>query len=303
MLKIDKKFSISVISVATTLSCITACSSGYSYRRPESIDEKINRYQSRNQNGNQVPNINVGDYKFDRHHKRGPASVSTRASQKDEGLNQYNNKRLYFLTLLSQYQEFSKYSTSDSAQAINHCPNFHTSYLNYKDANSMDVTKVSYKVPFPDLSLLEDDSKVANFPEFFLPMSSTSTQPRVIDILRNSKKSSQEVLASIQEAINIHVKKTSSEIRELCDTGSSANYYTYENLITYIKTKKKLGPNKEGMQILYKTTLFSNMAIEKSFKKYQKEKSRGIASFAKKASYDNEVIKRLEVPWAIEYFK
>jgi hypothetical protein len=294
---------ISILAVATTVTVVSSCSSGYSYRRPESVNDKIDRYQSRNKNANEVPEVKVEDYAFDTGKRnRGPASVNFE-SKKDKGLNQYNNKRLYFLTLFSQYQEIGKYSSKGVVKKLNHCPSFHTSYLNFKESNTITNNGIGYKLPFNNLNTISNEKKVSKYPEFYLPMSNTSTRPRVIDIVSKSDITKAEVVKNVQRAIDIHVTKTFSELNELCDTGTSANYYTYENLITHIKTKSKLNPNKVGLQTLVKTTLFSNMAIQKSMKKYQKKKSRSIASFAKKQSYGSEVMKRLEVPWAENYFK
>lgn len=294
---------LSILAIATSVVTVSSCSSGYSYRRPESVNEKINRYQSRNTNANQVPEMRVEDYTFDiGTGNRGPASVEME-SRKDKGLNQYNNKRLYFLTLFSQYQEIGKYSSAGVVKSLNHCPSFHTSYLNFKEANTITKNGVGYKLPFKKLSTINNKKMMSKYPEFYLPMSNSSVRPRAIDIVSKPGLTNTQVVESVQRAIDIHVTKTFSELNELCDTGTSTNYYTYENLITHIKTKKKLSPSKSGLQTLVKTTLFSNMAIEKSMKKFQKKKSRSIASFAKKQSYGNEVMKRLEVPWAESYFK
>ena len=300
---INRNKTVSILVIATAAVSVSSCSSGYSYRRPESVNEKIDRYQSRNKNANEVPEVKVQDYAFDTGKRnRGPASVKIESSI-DKGLNQYNNKRLYFLTLFSQYQEIGKYSSAKNLKTLNHCPSFHTSYLNFKETNTITKSGSGYKLPFKDLSTISNTKKMTNYPEFYLPMSNSSILPRAIDIVGKSGVTISQVTGSIQKAIDIHVSKTYSELNELCDTGTSANYYTYENLITHIKTRDKLSPNKVGLQTLVKTTLFSNMTIVKSMTKHQKKKSRSIASFAKKQSYGSEVMKRLEVPWAEGYFK
>lgn len=289
---------INALLLSATILTISSCSSGYSYRRPESVKEKIDRYQSRNKNANEVPLVNIEEFAFDKQHNRGPASVSTN-SRKDDGLNQYNNKRLYFLTLLSQYQSIGKYSNSGRLKKLNHCPNFHTSFLNYKETHPVEMATVGYKLPSKNMK--KDDMK--KYPEFFLPVTNHSLYPKAIDSIASENMSDEEARKIVQSAINIHVSKTFSELNELCDTGSSTNYYIYENLITHIKTRSKLKANNEGLKVLFKTTLFSNMVIEKSMTKNQKRKSRGIASFAKQQSYNSEVMKRLEVNWAENYFK
>ncbi|OUR99963.1 hypothetical protein A9Q84_02725 [Halobacteriovorax marinus] len=297
-MSMTKKFTF-LVGLSTSAVFLTACSSGYSYRRPESINDKISRYQSRSINSNVVPEMALRDFSYKRK-TRGPASVSS--SEKDEGLNQYNNKRLYFLTLFSQYQTMSKYSDNSSSPKLNHCPSFHTSFLNYKEMNQAKVSKVQYKVPYSSSEKLNDQKFLSNYPEFLLPVTKDNLRPRVIDYVAKKNYSKSEVAGIVKNAISVHLSKTYSELSELCDTGSSSNYYVYENLITHIKTKKKISPNSIGLKTLFKTTLFSNMALTNSLKKSQKVKSRSIASFAKKQSYDKEVMKRLEVPWVESYF-
>ncbi len=283
---------------------ISSCSTGYTYKKPESFDEKISRYEARSRNTNLVPEVQISE-KFSYREKRGrgPASISEE-SDRDDGLNQYNNKRLYFLTLYSQYKEMMPLASSDTVGLeLNHCPSFHTSYLTYNESAPMKSSSKKYKLPFNDMKMMSDANFMANYPEFFLPVAKSSTRPRVIDIAITKKLSAKETKELVEQSIDLHLSKTYSELSELCDTGSSSNYYIYENLMTHIKTKSKISPDKVGLQTLFKTTLFSNMALTNSIKKYQKTKSRGIASYAHKQSFDKEVIKRLEVPWVESYLK
>lgn len=292
----------SLISLGAISLAVASCSSGYSYKKPETFEEKISRYQSRNLNTNLVPEVHV-DEKFSYKSKRtrGPASVSS--SQKDNGLNQYNNKRLYFLTLYSQYQSMKPLASSEAVgMELNHCPSFHTSFLTFNENNPSSSRNKSYKMPFSDMSKLKSTDYMSKYPEFYLPVSKASVRPRVIDVAVKDNLSATQVKSLMTNAINTHLAKTYSELTELCETGSSSNYYVYENLLTHIKTRKKISADKVGMKTLFKTTLFSNMALSNSLKKNQRVKSRGIASFAQKQSFDEEVIKRLEVPWVESYW-
>ncbi|PIK16090.1 hypothetical protein [Halobacteriovorax sp. JY17] len=301
-------FSKTNLTTALTLGSLSlflaSCSSGYSYKKPESFDEKISRYQSRSMNTNLVPEVQVNEkFSYKSKRSRGPASVQTE-QERDDGLNQYNNKRLYFLTLYSQYQSLRPFASNETVGLeINHCPSFHSSYLTYNENSSTPSSKREYKLPFTDMAMMENTSFMASYPEFYLPVSKSSVRPRVIDVAIKEKLSATETRKSISNAINIHLAKTYSELSELCETGSSSNYYVYENLMTHIKTRDKISANGTGLKTLFKTTLFSNMALTSSIKKNQRVKSRGIASYAQKQSFDKEVIKRLEVPWVESYLQ
>ena len=290
-----------MITLGTFSLVLASCSSGYSYKKPESFDEKISRYQSRSMNTNLVPEVQISEkFSYKASRSRGPASVQER----DNGLNQYNNKRLYFLTLYSQYQSIKPFASSEAiGLSINHCPSFHSSYLTYSETSSSNPIARSYKLPISNMSELKNDAVMASYPEFYLPVSKNSVRPRVIDLAIKENLSAKETETIVESAIDIHIAKTYSELSELCDTGSSSNYYVYENLMTHIKTKDKISANSVGLKTLFKTTLFSNMALTNSIKKNQKMKSRGIASYAHKQSFDSEVIKRLEVPWVKSYLQ
>ncbi|WP_372654840.1 hypothetical protein [Halobacteriovorax sp.] len=293
-----------VVALGLSSLVISSCSTGYTYKKPESFEEKISRYEARSMNTNIVPEVQINEkFSYKTKRSRGPASVSD-TSDRDDGLNQYNNKRLYFLTLYSQYKEIMPLASSDTVGLeLNHCPSFHTSYLSHNESTPMRSTTKEYKLPFNDMKMMSNSNFMASYPEFYLPVAKSSTRPRVIDVALKDNLSAKETKELIEQSINVHLSKTYSELSELCDTGSSSNYYIYENLMTHIKSRNKISADKSGLQTLFKTTLFSNMALTNSIKKHQKTKSRGIASFAQKQSFDKEVIKRLEVPWVESYLQ
>ena len=76
---------------------ITSCASHY--RRPESIQEKMARFKAREGGINKVPDYYSPIGSMLKSHGRSPAS---RKPKSDLSLN-YNNKKLYFLTLYGQY--------------------------------------------------------------------------------------------------------------------------------------------------------------------------------------------------------
>lgn len=131
--------------------------------------------------------------------------------------------------------------------------------------------------------------------------------PKVIDIFRSegSKINESKMNELVNTALDIHLSKTYAEIRELCEFGVSDNYYIYENMITHIKNTN-FAPAENNMNTLLKTTVFSNIALVTALNKVQPQAMRSIASVEVKkdpsAPYSNEVMTRLNVEWAREYF-
>ena len=158
-----------------------------------------------------------------------------------------------------------------------------------------------------DAARLSDPDYIAKRPELSLPLAKDEVTPKVVDIFRSDKSDMNDFKMNelVHKALDIHLAKTYSEIRELCEFGVSDNYYIYENLITHIKNSS-FPPAEKSMDTLLKTTIFSNMALVTSIDKIQATPMRSIASVeakSKDASYSNEVMTRLNVEWAKEYFE
>jgi hypothetical protein len=152
---------------------------------------------------------------------------------------------------------------------------------------------------------MSDEKYVSSHPELYLPVSKEGTTPRVIDVINSMKDGATDsaITEVMQNAINIHLSKTYTELRELCDFGSSNNYYIYENLTTHVKNNK-FSATTDNMNILLKTTIFSNRALLTSLSKDKPiQIGRSIASEKRPFPYSDEVIARLNVPWANDYFK
>lgn len=278
------------------LGVVSSCSS--TWRQSESIDDKMSRYKSHDYSPNIVPDYIAINRGFS---SRTPAS--TRNKKVDRGLTTHSNKRLYFLSLYTQYNDLQKYSTTQSTPQINYCPSFHTSFVDHKEKYQVSMARSSaYKLSPKVHSKLSDDNFIAFYPELSLPVSEKSSRPRVIDLLRQSDFNMKEANQVVSKAINLHLKKTYNEITELCETGSSSNYYTYENLMTHIRRKGPLRPNKKGTKTLLKTTVFSNLSLIKSLDAAQGA-TRGLASAVERSPYQDELADRLNIRWSKNYFK
>jgi hypothetical protein len=263
----------------------------------------MDRYTARNFEKNLVPEIKVSGIEFKNYKSRMPASVKT----KEDNIaieNNVTNKKLYFLSLYEQFESLKKYSDKVNVPSVSICPNFHTGLTNYKEKyskneNNNKAIKLTYK-----LDQIQNEGYLVAHPEFYLPLTKEAKLPRVVDIIKSNKINNEgEVNELVKKAIDLHLTKTFYEITELCENGSSDNYYIYENLITHIKTNQ-FAPSNENMMTLLKTTVFSNMALIKSLDNQKTNVGRSIASTNVETNALNvEIMSKMNVEWANEYFK
>lgn len=284
---------VGFIAIAVGSLFLASCAGHY--RRPESFEAKMARFKPRNDNPNKVPTIELDPAlpeKFSAPARRGPASTRSKAPKKLP-----SNKRLYFMTLYSQYRDISTYVQTEQAPDIKHCPAFHTTLVNYKEGLPPVQTKeVSFENRYPDLR----PDIIASYPELSLPMTLDSERPRLYDILKDKKGKTTSFY--VTQALKVHLTKTYKELEELCESGSSDNYYNYENLTTHIQGQGEyFAPNKDSLKTLLKTTLFSNLSLLEGL---QKGQGRMPASSQKKENpYQEGLIEKLGVDWTHSYFK
>lgn len=285
-------------SVFKTLALFTlclslgACSTG---KRPESIEAKMARFEASTGEYLGSPQFPAADYKFK---SRGPASVSEGAKA---GALPISNKRLYFMSLFTQYNEMRSFLKSSSPE-VNICPTFHSALVEYKEKYPVASTNKSVAWDVSRINLNASEGELAVYPELFLPVTKEKNEPRVVDLLK--KDGTKEAPQLLTKALEIHVLKTYHELNELCENGVSDNYYIFENLVTHT-AQKRLTANSTNMKVLLKSNLFSNLALIDSLAKSSKKTGRGIASTEETlspAGYTHEVMNRLKTPWAREYF-
>lgn len=306
----NHKHPVLITTLACGLSILTSCSG------PESYQQKMARYTPKAVGKNQVPDIKTADIKFKTitpdqgKANRSPASAPETPNANEDGKD-FNptNKKLYFLSLYGQYESLKKFSQEFVGPEVSICPNFHTSLLrhNEKYSGTIGTTMPKNRIFSYDSTKFSDEFYVAGRPELLLPLAKDEVTPKVIDVIRSSKGPMNEFAINemVHKALVIHLAKTYSEIRELCEYGVSDNYYIYENLITHIKNNKFEADSK-NMNTLLKTTIFSNIALMTSLEAYAGTPAAGrsIASVNdnKKSNYATEVMARLNVHWASQYF-
>ncbi len=280
------------LAVVSLLLSLGSCSSA---KRPESIEAKMARFEASTGEYLGSPQLPAADYKFK---SRGPASVS----EKKAGALPISNKRLYFMTLFTQYNEMRSFIKSSSPE-INICPTFHSAIVEYKEKYPVATANKDIAWDVSHINLSAPEGELAAYPELFLPVTKEKNEPRVVDLLK--KDGIKEAPVLLTKAMEIHVLKTYHELSELCENGVSDNYYIFENLVTHTASNR-LSANNSSMKILLKSTLFSNMALVDSLTKSSKKTGRAIASVEETMSpvqYKSEVMNRLKAPWASEYFE
>ena len=268
-----------------------SCASGY--KRPESFVEKMRRYRAKI-SSNSVPMLTVNTRQFGekKYTSRQPASRPHPELKKTSSLNfsdkdgehiHFTNKRLYFLSLLNQYLNFQQFLLKKKSPTINSCPGLHSTFLEHKKNRP----PISQAIPTgiqPKGVLLS------------LPLSHNSRSETLKDI-----KADQYFL---QKALSIHTEKIYSELVELCQYGSSDNYYAYENLMTHIKRHpQKFSPTPQNLQILLKTTIFANKVILSTLKEQlTPDISRGPASLQSSGNpWLKKTMKKNNLNWFERY--
>ncbi len=289
-----------LVLTAVTFTAV-GCSS---YRHPESIDAKMARFMPRDTNPNTVPKLPVPEIA---HSSRTPASVGKEnSSQIEDNSNEQENlshKRLYFMGLYQQYRTLGSYISGEDIPEIQHCPSFHTTLLNGKTAyRGHSKNQIDFEQRYS--SITED--KKSFYPELALPVETSPNSSTLAEVL-NEEGLDKNV--AFQQALKVHLTKTYKELEELCDSGSSSNFYNYENLTRHIKSNQgHYSQSTASLKTLVKTTIFSNMALIESLESSShKSAARGPASASTAKKWENlyqeHMMKDLNVTWAKQYLK
>jgi hypothetical protein len=264
---------------------ISACS--FQVKQSETSDQKMARFKSHPGAINEVPDIAIIDFKAKDVGRR-PASVESNSEN-------ISIKRLYFTTLFEQYLELIKFSSNPAPQ-LKHCPSFHSSFLSMRPV--LHVNLPSSPESFSKLITPLPSEMAALYPELSLPATIDNIYPKVGDLIIK-KTRVDEKISLIKQGIDIHIQKNFQELSELCQTGSSSNYYSFENLVTFMHNSTTLKADKDGVKMLFKTTLFSNAFLLKSLNNFHTQ-DRSPSSIPLKG---NSFITQTKTDWIESYFE
>ncbi|MGB0453064.1 MAG: hypothetical protein ACPGJV_05055 [Bacteriovoracaceae bacterium] len=289
------KLSLKLLIITTFT--LSGCSS--SFKRPESIQAKMSRYQSKLAKTNVVPDIPyqkstwnqfAGTYSSTQGTSTGRAPASIPQSSQTR-LN-YSSRKLYFFTLWSQYKMMTKITQLENAPKLKSCPKFHSSFIDksWKSQNLM-VEKRTQNINWGEAS----KNYQSLFPEVSLPITTEYTHPKVKDseIIKKDPKQYKE---TVKKAFNIHLAKLFSELEQLCESGNSDNYYAFQNLLQHTQNEPfKLKPNE--LAFIMKTSIFTNHFLLTSIGQY--------GSIERNSKYNlllSEIYERLGSDWPRGYF-
>lgn len=240
------------------------------YQGPESFEEKMSRFKGREKSYTQIAEMPVYSPSLESvakspllQNNRKPASVSPEQdpkNQKDD--TNLSNKRLYFLTLYSQYLELSQWSEEKRLE-LNHCPHFHSSLL--ANNNHATIENLSKNKNFENIVTREiKEAQLGLYPELILPIETGKKMKSVYQgWISENKINQKDKLKMAKGAYQLHLKKLHSEIKDLCQYGSSDNFYIFENLLGHFKSTpgKEIDLNSKNTEILLRTNIYTNMAL------------------------------------------
>ena len=290
------------------ISLLTSCTSGYKFKTPESIENKMARYKNKSDYLGSTPkfhvmNMNTESFKSNR--SRTPAShlMNQAGTQIQNEPTSTSYKNTYFMLLLSQYETLTGL-TGNSQQIIDVCPGFHSTIVelrNHIRHNETTTTNNIINLNFSLDTAAWNEEYLALFPELMLPLSFGENQPTLADIIKQNKVADfRQAESLVKQAIDTHSMKLYKELEYLCENGTSSNYYKFENLLSGIDQKKNFIPIKLHASILFKTTIFSNMILINSLL-YQKDQ-RSIASYDSSNS-NTSIVDQLDLGWIKTYLK
>lgn len=292
----------------TVLLALASCA-GHQFQKPESIEAKMSRFEVRDAIANIVPELGFTtegvEKTYVKHHTgRAPASVESDGEASAEDKINTSNKKLYFMALFSQYEKMRAFTPAGSTPDVNVCPSFHSGLVEWRQSNKAG-SKGGYTkaIPFKyQTAKLADPSYVSQYPELGLPLSEDVHGPTVATLLLARPDGSAEFEGPrlLSQAIHQHASRLYKELGELCETGSSANYYNFENLLTHARTHRDLVPSEYALKVLMKTTVVSNMVLIESIESLASKSGRAPASVD---AYTDEALDRLGTPWALDYLK
>lgn len=179
-----------------------------------------------------------------------------------------SNKRLYFITLYSQYLELQRFQ-STKLQEIKICPNFHGVLVDFRSdypINSFSNLSLNYSITDQELGLIKENFSqfITNHPELILAISNEMNAPRIIDKLTtiSADKLRAEVVRSyLNHAIVSYTEKLKNELIFLCNNGHSESYYNFENLVS-IKFSPENAGNFNVINYFKTPVVFNHFLIE-----------------------------------------
>lgn len=215
----------------------------------------------------------------------------------DHNLEQVNNKKVYFLTLLGQYNRFNSL-LGKTDEDIRVCPFFHNSivrqgkYLRKLKENASGMKGKNY------LRATYSPELLPMFPELSLPVNDEEN----VYQYTSQFKSNDMIQSFVKVAMEEHAARNKSELKKLCEYGASDNYYLFENLLTHFNTDDSFNNSMDSLRAVLKIPVFANLLLLRSldpqFIYYGKEQFYEVSNISGKYSiFEEELITRTNLSW------
>lgn len=235
--------------------------------------------------------------------KKIKASRSIASKQFNNELNSFDNKKVYFLTLLGQYYRVQSL-LGKNEKDLNVCPYFHHEILE-QEKNIEKLTSTAYGIKRKDyVKAIYAPRLLPVFPELSLPINDNQNVYQYTSHFKNNETIENFVKVALEE----HAQKNKSELVELCESGASDNYYTFENLLTHFSNKDRFNNSLDSLKAVLKIPVFANLfllrSIDPNYVSYSDDQFYEVSKISKNYSiFEVEMLKRMDVSWVEEYFE
>ena len=235
-----------------------------SYRQIEFINENMTRFNDKKEiEQNITPKILSLPVILQ---NRDIASISPLKDKKEA----LNNKQLYFQTLNIQMHKMGDILGIKTRN--DRCPHFHSINLSVLKNLRIEVLEEKKNLP-ENIHYTNALNRRAFYPELHLPLKKAEQIETIFDLAKGSEKFNYK--ENVKQALSMHLSRTQKEVFELCETGSSANYFIFENLNS-LASANPLTPKKENLETILKVSIFANDFLLSSL--YQTTKTDSISA-------------------------
>jgi hypothetical protein len=217
----------------------------------------------------------------------GPESNVNRSIASNQTENRYSSlslKQMYFLSLWQQAIIVDKFLGTQTD--LSYCPQFHNDILVFGKQIHQETKIATAELDYS--SIAKDTNQVVFHPILSLPYEGVDLYSYLVH--------SGQWHAGHEHAIKSltnYQKQNQTEIKSLCESGTSPDYYIMQNLVTYYSTDKKFINSTEGLKSILKVNPISNMLIINELTSSH--------TFYSLSAIQEALISKLNVPWFKNY--
>lgn len=234
-------------------------------------------------------------------------SIASTSAVPERDLDEVNNKKVYFLTLLGQYKRL-KNVLSNQSEDFKVCPFFHNSLVRQKEyLSTIDNSQASFNRN-NYVKAMYTPSTLPLYPELSLPINKKQNVYQYTSQFNNSIRNNNLIEGFVKVALEEHAQKNKKELEELCESGSSDNYYLFENLLTHFSETQNFKSTLGSLKAVLKIPVFANLLLLRSvdsdyvfYAKSQFDQVRRISG--KYSIFEEELLARIKMSWMKLYIE